>query len=226
MTKEMKSLLKQVAVAAAVGAVVGALRATGHALPALPVHMVFSLGMKLSLALWVLFSIYWALAARDSAPTSSAESGWSRRLHLLLVNAALLLLVLPVPGLTWRFLPAHPFLMADGLATQASFILFAVWARRHLGSNWSGEVRIAAGHQLVRSGPYHFLRHPIYTAVLGMYCGTALVSGEIHALLALLLVTLAYWRKIRLEERALAETFGADHEAYRRHTWALIPGVY
>ncbi|HYX70777.1 MAG TPA: isoprenylcysteine carboxylmethyltransferase family protein [Terriglobales bacterium] len=226
MTKAMKSLLKQVAVAAAVGAAVGALRLRGHALPALPVHLQFTLGMRLSLVLWVVFSIYWALAAKDSAPTSTSESLWSRRLHLLLVNAALLLLVLSVPGLTWRFLPANPLLVADGLMTQASFILFAVWARRHLGANWSGEVRIAAGHQLVRSGPYRFLRHPIYTAVLGMYCGTALVSGEIHALLALALVTLAYWRKIRLEERALAEAFGAEHEAYRRHTWALIPGVY
>ena len=226
MTKAVKSLLRQVAVAAAIGAVVGALRLRGHALPALPAHLGFSLGMRLSLVLWLLFSIYWALAAKDSAPTRSSESVWSRQLHLVLVNAALLLLVLPVPGLTWRFLPANPFLVADGLMTQASFILFAVWARRHLGSNWSGEVRVADGHQLVRSGPYRFLRHPIYTAVLGMYCGTALVSGEIHAPLALLLVTLAYWRKIRLEERALGEAFGAEHEAYRRHTWALIPGVY
>src|SRR5262249_41716517 len=66
---------------------------------------------------------------------------------------------------------------------------------------------------------------PIYTAVLGMYCGTAVVSGEIHAPLALLLVAVTYRRKIRLEERALAETFGATHEAYRRKTWALIPGL-
>jgi protein-S-isoprenylcysteine O-methyltransferase Ste14 len=225
MTNARKALLKQLAVGAALGVAVG-FRVRGHALPALPQHWGFSLGMKLSLVLWLLFSIYWAFAAKDSAPTRSSESFWSRQLHLLLVNAALLLLVLPVPGLTRRFLPANPLLVADGLMTQASFILFAVWARRHLGGNWSGEVRIAAGHQLVRSGPYRFLRHPIYTALLGMYCGTALVSGQIHAPLALLLVTLAYWRKIRLEERALAETFGAEHAAYRRDTWALIPGVY
>lgn len=225
MTKGNKTLVKM-GVAALVGAVVGALRVRGHGLPALSWLPDFSLGMKLSLLLWVLFSIYWAIAAKDSAQTQSSESFWSRQLHLVLVNAALLLLVLPIPGLTRRFLPASVWPVGAGLAIQAAFILFAVWARRHLGSNWSGEVRIAAGHQLVRSGPYRFLRHPIYTAVLGMYCGTILVSGEVHAPLALLLVTLAYWRKIRMEERALAETFGAEHEAYRRHTWALIPGVY
>jgi protein-S-isoprenylcysteine O-methyltransferase Ste14 len=67
-----------------------------------------------------------------------------------------------------------------------------------------------------------FLRHPIYTAVLGI----ALVSGEIHAPIALAVVTLAYWRKIRLEERALHEAFGEHHEAYRRESWTWIPGVY
>lgn len=209
--------------AAAVGAAVGVRFALhGDPLPALR----FSRGMQLSLVLWLIFSIYWSWASKDRAPTQASESVASRWLHLALVNVALLLLVLPVPGLTLRFLPAHPLLVADGLMTQASFILFAVWARRHLGDNWSGEVRIATGHQLVRSGPYRFLRHPIYTAVLGMYCGTALVSGKIHAPLALLLVTLAYVRKIRLEERALSEAFGPEHEAYRRDTWALIPGVY
>jgi protein-S-isoprenylcysteine O-methyltransferase Ste14 len=78
----------------------------------------------------------------------------------------------------------------------------------------------------VQSGPYRYLRHPIYTAVLGMYCGTVLVSGQLHAPLALLLVTATYWRKIRLEERALAETFGAAHDAYRQTTRAFIPGLY
>ena len=59
-----------------------------------------------------------------------------------------------------------------------------------------------------------------------MYCGTAIVSGEIHAPIALVLVTLAYWRKIRLEEQALGKTFGADFDAYRRDTWALVPPLY
>ncbi|MGA3300929.1 MAG: isoprenylcysteine carboxylmethyltransferase family protein, partial [Candidatus Acidiferrales bacterium] len=132
----------------------------------------------------------------------------------------------PIPGLTRRFLPDNHFVVAVGLAIEAAFILLAVWARLHLGTNWSGEVRVAAGHQLIRSGPYRFIRHPIYTAVLGMYCGVAIVSGEIHAPIALVIVTLAYWRKIRMEERAMAATFGADHEAYRRDTWALVPFLF
>jgi protein-S-isoprenylcysteine O-methyltransferase Ste14 len=225
MTRTTKALVKM-GVAAGVGALVGVLISSWRPERAVYAQTHFSTGMWLSLGLWAVFSVYWSVAAKDSAPTKTSESVWSRQLHLILVNGALVLLVAPVPGLTRRFLPASDVLVAAGLIIQGAFILLAISARRHLGSNWSGEVRIASEHHLVRSGPYRLIRHPIYTAVLGMYCGTALVSGEVHAPLALLVVTLAYWRKIRLEERVLAETFGADHEAYRRDTWALVPPLY
>lgn len=225
MTRPTRVFLKMAA-AGAVGALIGARMSHWHAFQAVRAQMNFPVGMWLSVGLWMLFSVYWSIAAKDSAATKTSESGTSRQLHLIVVNVALLLLVLPVPGLTRRFLPASYLLVAAGLTIQAAFILLAVWARRHLGGNWSGEVRIAAEHKLVRSGPYRFVRHPIYTAVLGMYCGTALVSGEIHAPIALAIVILAYWRKIHLEERALREAFGAEHEAYQQESWAWIPGVY
>jgi protein-S-isoprenylcysteine O-methyltransferase Ste14 len=182
--------------------------------------------MRVSVGLWLVFSIYWSIASKDRAASRSGESVLSRQAHVIAVNLALLLLILPVPGLTQRFLPDTLALRAVGLAMQAASVGLAVWARRHLGSNWSGEVRIAHGHQLVRSGPYRFVRHPIYTALVGMYIGTGLVSGQVHAVVALALVMVAYWRKIRLEERALADAFSADHERYRGETWAWIPGLY
>jgi protein-S-isoprenylcysteine O-methyltransferase Ste14 len=226
MTKSGNPLVKMVK-AAIVGAAIGALIVRWfRPTPATATHLQFSMGMKISAGLWLLFSIYWSIAAKDSLPTKTAESGWSRQLHLILVNGALLLLILPVPGLTRQFVPDNRVVMVAGLVVQTAFILLAAWGRIHLGSNWSGEVRIAKEHQLVRSDPYRYVRHPIYTAVLGMYCGTALVSGQVHAPLALVLVTLAYWRKIRLEERALGETFGREFQDYQRGTWALVPLVY
>lgn len=87
-------------------------------------------------------------------------------------------------------------------------------------------MRVAVGQELVRSGPYRLVRHPIYTAMLGLYAGTALVSGELHALLALGIVVAAYVRKTSLEERTLGELFGTDYQAYRRDTWALLPGLF
>ena len=67
------------------------------------------------------------------------------------------------------------------------------------------------------------VRHPIYTAMFLMYVGTSLVSGEVHALVALAILAVAYWRKIRLEERALATALGPAYDTYRRRTSALIP---
>jgi protein-S-isoprenylcysteine O-methyltransferase Ste14 len=81
-------------------------------------------------------------------------------------------------------------------------------------------------HQLIRSGPYSLLRHPIYTGLLTMYVGTAVVSGEWLALVGLAMAGFAYWRKIRLEEANLNMGFGAEYDAYRRDTWALVPWLF
>lgn len=175
-------------------------------------------------AIWVVFSIYWEIAAKNASRDKSAESSASRGLHVLIVNAALLLLFVPVPGLNRRYLPA--VFVPLGLAIESCGVLLAVWARRHLGSNWSGRVTLKVDHELVRTGPYRFVRHPIYTALLAMYAGSAIVSGEWHALVGFVLAALAYWRKIRIEEANLAGAFGTSWDDYCRSTRALVPGLF
>lgn len=179
-----------------------------------------------SVVIWCVFTVYWDIAARNSAAAKKSESGSSRRLHLLMVNAGLLLVLIRVPGLRQRFLPNWMPIVAAGLTIQTAFGFFGVWARRHLGVNWSGEIAIKVDHRLVRTGPYRKIRHPIYTAMLGMFVGTAIVSGELHALIGTALGAFAYWRKIRLEEKNLEEAFGPDYAAYRRESWALLPGLF
>ena len=180
----------------------------------------------ISAAGWVAFSQYWALAARNAAQAKSSESSKSRLVHELLLNGGLLLLFVPVPGLRQSFLPSPAVGIAAGLAVQASFCALAIWARRHLGRYWSGRIEIKREHALVRSGPYRLLRHPIYTAMVGMYAGSALVSGQVHALLGVALALIAYWRKVRIEEGKLREAFGAEYEDYRRATWGAVPGLF
>ena len=180
-----------------------------------------------ALLLWVVFFVYWAIEGRNSAPDKRAESKRSTYFHALLLNSALVLLFWPAPGLKGWFLPQGlPHHVAAGTIIQGAFMVLAIWARRRLGRNWSGAVRIAEGHELVRTGPYRWLRHPIYTAMLGMFVGTAIASGQYHTLLGLILLIIAYLRKTRLEEQILQQTFGADFDAYRRRTWALVPLVF
>jgi protein-S-isoprenylcysteine O-methyltransferase Ste14 len=177
-------------------------------------------------AMWIAFVVYWGAAASKAAPTKSSESPESRRFHTRLLIGSFVLLFLPIPGLRWRFLPDATSVTLIGLGVQAAFFALAVWARRNLGRNWSGAITVAHDHQLVRSGPYRVLRHPIYTAMLGMFIGAAVVYGQLHALIAVVVLAGAYARKIRLEEQNLRGEFGSAYDDYRRHTWALVPGLF
>jgi len=173
---------------------------------------------------WMAFSLYWEVAAKNAAKAKSTESRASRGLHVLLANTALVLAMAPLRG-AGRFVPAASAVMIAGLAVEALGLYLAILSRHYLGCNWSGEISIKVDHQLIRSGPYKTLRHPIYTGLLTMYAGTALVTGTWVALAGLAMAAVAYWRKIRLEEANLEVAFGADYEAYRRESWALVPGV-
>jgi protein-S-isoprenylcysteine O-methyltransferase Ste14 len=167
---------------------------------------------------WVVFSLYWDIAAKKTAVTKSSESRASRGIHVFLTNAALILELIPFRG-AGRFLPLSSAIMAAGLAIEAAGLFLAILARRHLGRYWSGEITIKVDHRLIRSGPYKKLRHPIYIGLLTMYAGTALVTGAWLALAGFAMALIAYARKIRLEEQNLRVAFGAEYEAYRRTTW-------
>jgi len=181
--------------------------------------------LTISALLWIAFTIYWSIAAANSTATVRSESARSRAVHQNLMTLSLLLLFAPLPWLDWRVLPLGPRWVVLGLALHVGSFGLAVWARRTLGRYWSGEITQKQEHELIRSGPYRFVRHPIYSAVLGMFAGTALVSGDAHALLGAAIMAGAYARKIRLEERNLLEVFGPRYEEYRRSTRALIPWV-
>jgi protein-S-isoprenylcysteine O-methyltransferase Ste14 len=100
---------------------------------------------------------------------------------------------------------------------------FAVWARIHLGRNWSSRPGIKMDHELIRTGPYRFVRNPIYTGILVGYAGTAVVIGELWAFLLILFVLAAFIGKIRAEEKFLLEEFGEAYVRYRGEVKALIP---
>jgi protein-S-isoprenylcysteine O-methyltransferase Ste14 len=177
------------------------------------------------MAFWAVFEVYWDIAAKNAAAAESSESRRSRALHVVLANLALLLEIAPIRGLG-RFSPVSVPIMSAGLAVEAMGLFLAIWARRHLGRNWSGEISIKVAHQLIRSGPYRRLRHPIYTGLLAMYLGVVLVTGEWLAVIGLTLAVFAYRRKLLLEEARLHVAFGDDYDDYRRNSWALVPGLF
>ena len=150
-------------------------------------------GVLISMAMWVVFSLYWEAKATGASKAKRSESRLSRAFHLILIGAAQLLVLFPVPGLRMRFLPASTPIVIASLFLEFIFFALAVWARRFLGRNWSGAVTTKINHELIRRGPYRFVRHPIYTAMLGAYLSTAFASGELRGLIGFAIACLAYW---------------------------------
>ncbi|HEY2561261.1 MAG TPA: isoprenylcysteine carboxylmethyltransferase family protein [Caldimonas sp.] len=180
-------------------------------------------------SLWLGWVVYWGLASIAVKASARREPIASRLLHLVPLAVAVLLLwapALPIAMLRLRFLPPAPWLPWAGAALVAAGLLFTVWARVHLGRNWSGIVTIKQDHELVTGGPYAFVRHPIYSGLSLAFIGWAIASGEWRGVLAVAIVGAAFWRKLRVEERWLHEQFDGAYDAYRQRVRALVPFVF
>jgi len=179
-------------------------------------------------AMWFSFLAYWWAISRNVKETERREPAPSRTARLVLIVGAAALLWLPsfpLPLLNERFLPRGSWCFWSGAAVTAFGLLFAVWARHHLGKNWSQAVTLKEGHELITSGPYALVRHPIYTGLLLAFVGCAVARGEWRGLLAVALVFVALWRKLRLEEKWMRAQFGEPYEEYSRRVMALVPYV-
>ena len=105
-------------------------------------------------------------------------------------------------------------------------LLFAVWAREHLGSNWSRSVTIKEGHELIASGPYSVVRHPIYTGILAGFLGTAIALSQVRGFIVFLLIFFILWVKLRMEEQWMRSQFGETYATYAHQTAALVPYLF
>jgi protein-S-isoprenylcysteine O-methyltransferase Ste14 len=122
-----------------------------------------------------------------------------------------------------RHQPAHSVILAVmGALLFACGIALAVWARLHLGRNWGMPMTQRAEPELVTSGPYRFIRHPIYSGLLTAMLGTALASGLLGLIVVAVLVAYFYYCGT-VEERNLAATFPQAYPQCRSRTKMLIP---
>jgi protein-S-isoprenylcysteine O-methyltransferase Ste14 len=112
------------------------------------------------------------------------------------------------------------------VALVAAGLFFACWARHVLGRNWSGVVTLKDDHELIRTGPYRFVRHPIYTGLLLAFVGCAVARDEWRGVLAVVIAYVSLWRKSLLEERWMIDTFGDAYRRFRSEVPALIPNPF
>jgi protein-S-isoprenylcysteine O-methyltransferase Ste14 len=178
--------------------------------------------------LWVLFGLYWLVSAFDRKRTKRRESYVQRFLYVLPLLIAFVLLSGSGLGYGWlsnRFVPDTAATQAIGVLLTAAGVGIACWARYHLGANWSGVVTLKEGHELIRTGPYRAIRHPIYTGILLSLIGTAVATEEVRGLIAVAIAWLSFYVKARREESFLAQEFGTNFSEHCRHTGMFLPKV-
>ena len=168
---------------------------------------------------WIAFWIYWLASAFGAKQTSGAR----RRIPVGGLSLLAVLIMLRV--FRGGSLSVHsPALGAIGAAVFTSGIALAIWARVKLGRNWGTPMSQKAEPELVTSGPYRFVRHPIYTGLLAGLLGTALATS-LTGLIIVAVLAAYFIYSAHVEEKHLAATFPAAYPAYKRGTSMLIPFV-
>jgi protein-S-isoprenylcysteine O-methyltransferase Ste14 len=176
--------------------------------------------------LWILFGVYWLLSALKLKKTKKRETWLDRLRYMLPLIVAFCFLWRPELRYGWlaaRFVPDSLAVEWIGVFLTAAGVAIAFWARWHLGSNWSGVVTLKEDHELIRTGPYRSIRHPIYTGILLAMLGTAVATGEVRALIAVAITWLSFYQKARREESFLSEEFGAGFAEHCKRTGMFLP---
>ena len=177
--------------------------------------------------LWIFWVGFWIASALWTAgvrrrPVVRRSPPVSRLAEIAI--AIPIVLIAEAPW-TWLQTPLLPRAFAiPGLILTATGMGFSFWARIALNQNWSGVAVIRSGHELVREGPYRFVRHPIYGSMLLALAGSVLTLGApIQGLVIGGLILAVFWIKIRSEQKLLEATFGESYHRFRREIPALIP---
>ncbi|SPE51630.1 Isoprenylcysteine carboxyl methyltransferase [Verrucomicrobia bacterium] len=176
---------------------------------------------------WAVFILYWLISAAWTKVVAEKQSVWSGLAHRIPLRCSYVLLAdlnLP-PPMNSLITPHADWAGAMGASTCVLGLVVTLWARWTLGGNWSSAVTFKQGHELIRTGPYRLVRHPIYTGLLVMALGTAFDFGQFRCWLALPLMTTAFWIKFKQEEKLLLRHFPQEYPLYKRQVKALVPFV-
>jgi protein-S-isoprenylcysteine O-methyltransferase Ste14 len=178
------------------------------------VEFVFAVG-------WVVFGTYWLVAAFSM---KRGRAAWSRELRIRAVILVLAILLLRLGAFQNNDLNSDPWRAGLGLVLFGVGLGFAIWARIHIGRNWGTPMSQKDDPELVTSGPYQRVRHPIYSGILVAGVGTA-VALSWAWLIAVALAGVYFVYSATIEERNLTEQFPDSYPVYRRSTKMLVPFI-
>jgi protein-S-isoprenylcysteine O-methyltransferase Ste14 len=174
-------------------------------------------------ALWLIWLLFWLVSAIGTKRTMRRESNWT---VMLLLVVGLYAVFARVGGpLRHHLVPSAAWIAPTSVILCAIGLGFSIWARVVLGRNWSSTPAIKEGHELIQTGPYRLVRHPIYTGLLLASFATCLYSHRVMDAIIFAAVLLALIPKMRTEESLMLEQFPEAYAEYKEHTKALIPFI-
>jgi protein-S-isoprenylcysteine O-methyltransferase Ste14 len=176
--------------------------------------------------IWIGWIISWLIASSWSARTEKRITTWETWLSRATVALGAILLFHSTRGLLGERRLWH--VGFDGAYALAGVtlagIVFAWWARVHLGALWSSTITRKEDHRVIDTGPYALVRHPIYTGLVAAIFATAAAQATVTGCLGAAFVAFGLWIKARVEERFLTEELGTEaYGAYRRRVPMLVP---
>jgi protein-S-isoprenylcysteine O-methyltransferase Ste14 len=154
------------------------------------------------------------------------ESKLSRSARNIALNLLILTVIIHVFNPPWFGVTNHAmpaFLRIIGTILAACGLILLMWTHYHLGKQWSADLELQHEHELITSGPYQYIRHPMYTALYSFFLGTALISGNyILEFLSIAIIVIIHFR-IRQEEKMLGDEFGDSYKEYSNKTGLILP---
>jgi protein-S-isoprenylcysteine O-methyltransferase Ste14 len=192
-------------------------------------HGVISVYQFAAAGMWLIFCLIWLIAAFGVKKNIVARPAWVRLpVRIAVVAVVLLVFARRVDDrlllASVAVLLASPVVALIGTLLCAVGIGFAMWARMVIGRNWGTPMTLKQGHELVTTGPYAYVRHPIYSGVLLAMSGSVLVMSLLW-LVVLLLNGLQFIYAARREEQLMLRTFPNQYAAYMQRTKMIIPFV-
>jgi protein-S-isoprenylcysteine O-methyltransferase Ste14 len=172
-------------------------------------------------AVWAAFWIYWLVA---SVGVKAGQTRWTRFAGIRLGIVLIVLLLLRVKGFKTHATTNDPWLEGIGLAVYLAGLALAVWARVYIGRNWGMPMTQKVDPELVTTGPYRRVRHPIYSGIILAMIGTA-IAVSLYWLVAVVVLGGYFIYSATVEERYLAERFPDSYPGYKRSTKMLIPFI-
>ena len=179
------------------------------------VEFVFAVG-------WAAFWLYWLVAAFS---TTKGRVPRSRGLRIRAVIMVIAILLVRLGAFRSHGLNTDPWRAGIGLVLFALGLGLAIWARLHIGRNWGSPMTQRNDPELVTSGPYELVRHPIYSGILAAGVGTAVALSWLW-LTATLLAGVYFLYSAIVEERYLTKEFPDDYPLYKRSTKMLVPFLF